>query len=291
MVESGDISFLDAYVLWRDPLLAAVVAAGLCGYLGVFVVLRRVAFVSAALSQISGLGVALAFYVGSYFGVDPHAEDTPLTFSPVLYALVLSCTGSVLLGLPGRAKRITSEAIVALAYLAASASVVLILSSARIVQEAHEVGDLLFGNAVAIRREHLIALLVTAAAVAVVHAIFFKDFLFVSFDGETARSAGYPVVMLDVLLYASIGTAVAVATRAIGTLPVFAFLVLPAGAALLLSERTPVIVVLAITISVLCAVAGYYLSFVHGLPTGPTMAALCAASWLPGVRFLLKRRG
>jgi zinc transport system permease protein len=285
-----EISFFDAYELWKEPLLASVVAAGLCGYLGVFVVLRRVAFVSAALSQISGLGVSLAFFVGSFFGADPHDPSLPLWLSPILYALTLSCLGSVLLGLPSQTRRISAESLVALAYLAASASVVLLLSSPRIVQEAHEVGDLLFGNAVAVREEHLRALCLAALAVGLVHAIFFKDFLFVSFDGDTARSAGYPVAFLDALLYASIGTAVAVATRAVGTLPVFAFLVLPAGAALLLAERLRWVVCLSVGIAVGAAVAGYLLSFIFSLPTGPAMAALCAAAWLPGLRLLRARR-
>ncbi|MGC4114149.1 MAG: iron chelate uptake ABC transporter family permease subunit [Myxococcales bacterium] len=283
------MSFLDAYFLWRDPLAAAAVAAALCGYLGVFVVLRRVAFVSAVLSQISGLGVALAFLLGSIAGVDPHSGSTPWYLSPALFALVLTCAASIALGLPARARRISPETLVAFAYVAASASVVLVLASPRIVQEAHEVGELLFGNAVAVREEHLVDLAIAAVAIALVHAVFFKDFLFVSFDGETARSVGYPVTLLDAALHLTLAVAVAVATRAIGTLPVFAFLVLPAGAALLWSQRIRVVVVLSVTIAVVAAALGYYLSFVYQLPTGPTMAALCAAAWLPGLRLFRRR--
>lgn len=279
------MSFLDAYFLWRDPLAAAAVAAALCGYLGVFVVLRRVAFVSAALSQISGLGVALSFYLGSFLGVDPHGE-TPWYLSPALFALVLSCVASVALGLPARARRVNPESVVALAYLAASASVVLVLASPRIVQEAHEVGELLFGNAVAVREEHLVELAVAALAIGLVHVVLFKDFVFVSFDPETARSVGYPVTRLDIVLNLTLAVAVALATRAIGTLPVFAFLVLPAGAALLWSQRLRVVVVLSVGIALVAAALGYYLSFVYQLPTGPTMAALCAFAWLPGLRLL-----
>ena len=278
------MSFLDAYFLWRDPLAAAVVAAALCGYLGVFVVLRRVAFVSAVLSQISGLGVALAFLTGSIAGVDPHAATTPWYVSPALYALVLTCGASIALGLPARARRISPETLVAFAYVAASASVVLVLASPRIVQEAHEVGELLFGNAVAVREEHLVELAIAAVVIAAVHGVLFKDFLFASFDPDTARSVGYPVTFLDAALHLTIAVAVAVATRAIGTLPVFAFLVLPAGAALLWTRRMRLVVILSIGIAVLAAALGYYLSFLYQLPTGPTMAALCAIAWLPGLR-------
>ena len=108
----------------------------------------------------------------------------------------------------------------------------LVLASPSIVQEAHEVGELLFGSAVAVREPNLVALAVAAVVVAVTHGALFKDLVFVSFDGETARSIGHPVARLDAALNLSIAVTVAMATRALGTLPVFAFLVLPAGAAL-----------------------------------------------------------
>lgn len=283
-----DIGFFEAYFLWRNAMAAAVVAAALCGYLGVFIILRRMAFVSAALSQVSGLGVALSFFVGSYLGVDPHGDAVPWYISPMFLALVLSCAASALLALPARARRIPSESLVALAYLAASAAVVLVLASPRIVQEAHEVGELLFGSAVAVREQNLEALAAAAVLVALVHGALFKDFVFVSFDGETARSVGYPVARLDAVLNLTVAVTAAMATRAIGTLPVFAFMVLPAGAALLVARRLWSASVLAVAIAIVSAVLGYYLSFAYQLPTGPTMAALCALAWVPAA--LLRRR-
>jgi zinc transport system permease protein len=284
----NDIGFFEAYFLWRNAMAAAVVAAALCGYLGVFIVLRRMAFVSAALSQVSGLGVALSFFVGSYLGVDPHSEQVPWYISPLFLALVLSCVAAALFAARGRRRRANPETLVALAYLAASAAVVLVLASPRIVQEAHEVGELLFGSAVAVREQNLAALAVAALLVAVVHAVLFKDFVYVSFDGETAATVGYPVGRLDVALNLTVAVAVAMATRALGTLPVFAFLVLPAGAALLAARRLRTAAALAVGIAIVSAVLGYYLSFVYQLPTGPTMAALCALAWIPAG--LLRRR-
>ena len=80
------MSFWDASFLWLEPMIASLIGAGLLGYLGFFVVLRRIAFMSAALSQVSGLGVATAFWVGSFFGISPH-DDVAFWFSPVTFAL------------------------------------------------------------------------------------------------------------------------------------------------------------------------------------------------------------
>src|ERR1019366_1745070 len=123
-----DISFFEAYFLWRNAMAAAIIAAGLCGYLGIFIVLRRMAFVSAALAQVSGLGVAVSFLIGSCLGVDARGGLVPWYISPVFLALVLSSAASMLLALPERARRTNPETLVALSYLAASASVVLVLA-------------------------------------------------------------------------------------------------------------------------------------------------------------------
>ena len=158
------MSFWDASFLWLEPMIASLIGAGLLGYLGFFVVLRRIAFMSAALSQVSGLGVATAFWVGSFFGISPH-DDVAFWFSPVTFALGFALLGAAAFTLPSRSRRVAPESVVALAYLASSALVIVVLNSPRIAQEAHEIGDLLFGNAVVVRREHLIQLAVGAVLV------------------------------------------------------------------------------------------------------------------------------
>jgi zinc transport system permease protein len=133
-----------------------------------------------------------------------------------------------------------------------------------------------------VKREHLIELCIAALLIFTVHRIFFKDFLFCSFEPETARSMRYPVRALDLALHLSLAVAIAVSTRTLGALPVFAFLVLPSGAALLLAQSLHRVLVLSILIAVLSAVLGYYLSWVWSMPTGPMMVALAAASWAIG---------
>jgi zinc transport system permease protein len=286
---SETLSFWDARFLWQEPMLAAVIGGGVLGYLGFFVLLRRIAFMSAALSQVSGLGVAVAFLVGSYAGISPH-DEAPFWASPGIYAFLFASIGAAVMTLPARSRRVTPESVVALAYLASSAFVMVVLSSPRIAQEAHEVGDLLFGNAVVVKHEHLVQLAIAAGVTLVLHGLFFKEFLFSSFDPDTARVSGVPVKRIELLLQLSLALCIAVATRAIGALPVFSFLVLPAGAALLFSERLKVVLALSVGIGVVCAALGYYLSWTLSLPTGSVMVALAAAFWaMAGVKRLIER--
>lgn len=285
------MTFWDARFLWGEPMLASVLAAALLGYLGFFVVLRRMAFMSAALSQVSGLGVAVAFWVGSLMNVEPHSP-TPAVLSPSTFAFAFAALGAMAMAATPRTRRVTPESLVALLYLGASAGVMVVLASPRIAQEAHEVGDLLFGNAVVVRHEDVIELAVVALLTFGLHGLFFKEFLFASFDPDTAKVFGVPVKRMELLLLASLALCIAVATRALGALPVFGFLVLPAGAAMLLSERLRPVLTLSVVIAVLSAAAGYYVSWTLSLPTGPVMVSLAVSVWaLAAVnQFINKRR-
>lgn len=281
MSEGADtVDLATFWALFGPAIAAAMVAAVLCGFLGFFVVTRRIAFVSSALGQISGLGVAAGFFLGSLLGADPHSGEAPLWLDPVLIALLVTGGTAMLLAFVPRVQRTPPESMVAFVYLVGTALAIVVLASPRLALEKHEVEELLFGNAVAVRTEHLLELGVVAALVLLSQAVLFKDFLFVSFDREMAQTLGMPVAWLDLGLHLSIGLSVAVATRAIGALPVFSFLVLPASAALWAADTVKGVLVLSVLGALASASLGFWLSFVESLPTGPMMVVVAGVAWV-----------
>src|SRR5947209_8403634 len=248
-------------------------------------------FVSAALSEISGVGVATAFYVGAVLGIDPHAHATiPLLLEPTWFALVFACAAAALFSLRPGHRKLASETIVGLGYIISSALVLAILNSPRIAQEAHAVGDILFGNAVTVPRSQIYALLAASFAAVLAHVLFFKEVLFVSYDQETAVVQGVGVIRYELLLNLATAVVISVATRAVGALPVFAFTVLPAAAALMLTERMRSTIILSVLFGVIAAAVGYYCSWVFAMPTGATMVVVASVFLFPGL-IRISRRG
>jgi zinc transport system permease protein len=247
-------------------------------------------FVSAALSEISGVGVAFAFYVSSIAGINPHLHRAvPVLLEPTWFSLLFACGAAVLFSLRPGHRKLAAETIVGLGYIVASALVLAILNSPRIAQEAHAVGDILFGNAVTVPRAQIYALAAAGAAALLVFGLFFKELLFVSYDPETAVVQGVGVFRYEVLLNMLIAVVISVATRAVGALPVFAFTVIPAAAALMLTERLRATVILSLLFGILAAAVGYYVSWVEALPTGATQVVCAAVFLVPGVVRLFRR--
>jgi zinc transport system permease protein len=288
---SGFADFWAGQELWREPLLAGVLAAALLSYLGVFVVLRRMVFVSAALSEISGVGVAFAFYVSSIAGINPHLHRAvPVLLEPTWFSLLFACGAAVLFSLRPGHRKLATETIVGLGYIIASALVLAILNSPRIAQEAHAIGDILFGNAVTVPESQILALLAVGAAALLVHGLFFKELLFTSYDPETAVVQGVGVLKYELTLNLIIAVVISVATRAVGALPVFAFTVIPAAAALMVTEQIRRTLALSVGIGIVAAAIGYYMSWVESLPTGASMVIVASFFLIPGLLRLLRRR-
>jgi zinc transport system permease protein len=273
--------FLSARELWQAPLAASLIAGALLGFLGVYVVLRRTVFVSAALTQISTAGLVFGLFLEERFHVEAEHVEHQLGM-----AMGFAVVGAVLLGTL-RPRRLPAEAAVGAAWVAASALVVLGVS--RLVHAAHDLSGMVFGNAVAVPDEELWILALVAAFCLAVHLAFEKELRFASFDPETAQALGMRVGRWDALLYLTVGLAIPATARALGALPVFAFLTLPASAALLLRLRLRAVFALAASMGVLAAGGGYLVSWFAETPTGATMVVLAALFLLPGAAARLVR--
>jgi len=271
---SGLAGFLAARELWQAPLLASALAGAMLGFLGVYVVLRRIVFVSAALTQISTLGLVVGLFAEERLHVEAEHAHHQLGM-----AMGFAVAGALLLG-AWRPRRLPAEAGVGAAWVVTSALVV--LGIARLVHVSHDLGGMVFGNAVAVPPEELWIMGVVALACAAIHAAFGKELRFVSFDPETARALGMRVWLYDALFSVSIGLAIPAAARVLGALPVFALLTLPAAAALLWRLRLGPALAVAAGFGLVAAVGGYLASWFGETPTGATMVATAALLVLPG---------
>lgn len=276
--------FWAAQDIWREPLAASVLVGGLLGFLGVYVVLRRMVFVSAALTQLATLGLIVALLAEERMGVEIEHPSVQLAA-----ALAFSVAGALLLGTLGAGRRLPTEAGVGMSYVVAGALV--ILGANRLVHAAHDLNAMVFGNAVAVPLSDLLALGAVTLFCAVVHTIFQKEIVFVSFDRESAEAMGLKGRLWSGLLFFTVGLAIPVSARALGALPVFAFLTIPAAAALLLAGRLRAAFALATVLGLVAAAGGYVLSWFWQTPTGPTMVVLAALFAVPGAVARLVRGG
>jgi zinc transport system permease protein len=257
-------------------LAAGLVVALVCAYLGVYVVLKRIVFVGAALAEVSTVGVALSFLpVVAHFAFLRTMDHE--TTRPLFLALLLVLAGVVYFSQHASSGDVPREAVIGVAYSAATAFAIIFLSVSPSAEK--EALDLIQGNVLTISPAAIHQLLWFAIPIAVLHLLLFKEFMLVSFDAEYARTLGYRARVIELLFYLTLGLMIAVAIKVVGTLLVFGYLVLPAVAALKLTRRLHLAFALAVAIAAAATLAGIYISAWQGsnIPMGPAMVAAATA--------------
>lgn len=272
MTDATDVTlraFFAGWELFGPPALAAALAGAMLGVVGVYVVLRRLVFLSAATSQAAGLGVAIAFYAQAHWGLAAGLA------SPTAGAALFTLAGIFLITRDhGGGRR---ESLLGVTYLVGAAGSLAV--GTRIAQELHDIETILFGSAVAVLPDDFRAVLATTILVLALHAWLWRGFAAVSFDRDGATVRGLPVRSLEASFFVALALAISVATRVLGALPTFAFSVLPALAAVRLAPNVPRALWIAAALGAGTGFGGYLAAFRWQIPVGASQA-LCGAALL-----------
>ena len=242
------------------------VLAGVCS---VFVLLRRLAFASDALTHTIFPGAAIAFAVGASL------------FAGALAAGVLS---AVALTVATRVLRTDDDAV--LGVLLGSFFAVGVIVVSRSSSYTADLSALLFGRILAVDGDEILVTAVVAAAVLGALALFGKELVLRAFDPVGASALGYRPVLLDLLLNVAIALVVVAAEKAVGTVLVIALLVTPAATARLVCSRVGPMLWVSCLLSLVCGWGGlvlsYDLSLNHGLrvASGATVVVILTAAFL-----------
>src|SRR3954462_11206728 len=205
------------------PIAASVLLPWLLVYLGLHVVQRGIIFVDIAMAQMASLGICLAVL---------------LQFEPeslVAYAIALGVTllGAAVFALTGkRATRVPQEAIIGVSYVIAAAAAVLLLS--RSAHGNEEIRNMLVGDITVVSAAEVWKCFCVFLVVGVIHFVFRKNFVLVSFQRDEAYRRGWRVRWWDFFFYATFGIVVTIFVRVAGVLPVFSYLIVPAVCAVTL---------------------------------------------------------
>lgn len=255
--------FTQGFVL--NALLVSVVMGLLLAYLGVHVVARGIVFVDLALGQISMLGVATAAYLES---------------NPTAIAIVFTLAGAFVLSfIKVTDKRLKQEAIIGIVYAFTSALTVLLIS-----KSAHgesDISEVLFGSMFTVTQSDILWMAVVFAVIGIVHVVFRRQFfeLTTKFEDHDVDDVGVFNVW-NFLFYLSIGLAIVLAVRAGGVIPVFAFIVVPPVAAILLTRGRAAVIALALFVSVAGSILGLYTSVRFDFPAGSSIVAVLGVLFL-----------
>jgi manganese/iron transport system permease protein len=244
-------------------LIASSMVGLVCAVVGTYMVLRGLAFMGDALSHAAFPGVVAAY----------------LLKGPFYLGAAIAAIGTALaIGWISRRGNLRGDTAIGVLFAGMFALGIFLFSTIR-----NYVGDLfgfLFGEVLGISDSDLLGLLVLGLIVLVVIAIFWKEFLYATFDPLGAGAAGLKVVALEYLFLVLIALTIVVSLQAVGIILVVAMLVTPAATAQLLTQQFGRLMLIAIVIGVISPIVGLYISWWVNSASGATIVLVETALFL-----------
>ncbi len=262
----------------RFALLGSVLLGICCGLMGSFLVVRKLALMSDALSHAVLPGVALGFLWN--MSKDPVAIFIGATIAGLLGAGLVQAIRSTT-----KHKEDAALGFVLASFFAVGACLVTMIQN---LPDGNKSGldKFMFGQAAALGRADVILLGIVAVVTVVIVLLFYKEFLVTSFDAAFASSGGIPAQIFHYVLMVLLAFAIVSSLQAVGVVLVAAMLVIPAAAAYLLTDRFGWMLILAAAFGVATGAMGSFLSFVgRNLPTGPLMVLAATAVFIAALLF------
>jgi len=248
------------YTFMQRALLASTVIGIVTAVIGVYVVLKGMAFIGAGIAHASFGGVALGFLLG---------------LNLIATASVFSLAGAIGIGLVSKRGELREDAAIGIFFTASMAFGVLLVG----LLQGYNVDlfGFLFGSVLAVSREDLVLSVALGAVVLLTVGLLYKELMFISFDPEMAQVVGVPAAQLYYLLLALIAVTIVISIRVVGVILVEALIVTPAAAAYQLTDDFHRMMGIAVGIGVLSAIAGLFLSYWLNVASGATIVLTATA--------------
>ncbi len=250
----------------QRSLAAAALVGGLCSLIGVFVVLRGLAFVGAGTAHAAFAGVALAYLLG---------------LPPLALAIAFGLGMVWTVGLLEEQGRMKLDVSIGILYTATMALAILFIGMMKTYNA--EVYGYLFGSVLAVTAEELLVISALGCLVLATIMLFAKELYFIAFDQDMAEASGVPARRIYFLLLSLIALTIVVSLKTVGAILVFALILIPASTAYQLTHSLTQLTLFSVAIGTTCAIGGVLISYAWDLPSGPTIVLLATTLFFASV--------
>ena len=237
---------------------AAVLTGIVCAVVGVYVVVRGMAFFGDALAHSILPGVAVGYLVTS-------GAREPLFWWGTGTAVIVS----ILIGTISRGAKIKQDTAIGIIFAGMFALGIAIISTVK--SYTVDLTHFLFGDVLGVSGNQLITISIFSGLILLLVIAFYKEFLVLTFDSTLAATLRIPIRAYEYLQLVLIALTIAVSFQAVGVALMVAMLVTPAAAAYLLTKRLPVMMLLAAAMASASGVMGLYFSFYINVASGPAI--------------------
>jgi len=250
------------YEFFTRAILVSVLVGGVCGLLGVYIVLRGMSYIGHGMSHAVFGGAVASYVVGFNFYIG---------------AAIWGFVSAILINEITRRNRIKADAAIGVVTTAGFAIGVFLISTTRSYTRNFEA--LLFGNILGITDQDLLVIVFVTIITAAFIFFFQKRLLFTLFDKDTAKVYGVRTNMVELLFSLILATVVIASMNSIGVTLLAAAIVAPAISARMITNNFSKMVISSTVMGIIVAFLGMYSSYFYDSASGSTIVLYGAGAF------------
>ncbi len=248
-------------------LIAAGLVGIVCAVVGVYVVLRGMAFFGDALAHAVLPGVALGYLISG------GGRETLFWWALGSTVLVALAIGRI-----SRRAEIKEDTAIGILFASMFALGIALISTVR--SYSVDLSHFLFGDVLSVSARDLWLTAAFGVVILLIIFLFYKEFLVLSFDPVLAATLRLPAGLLNNLLFILMALTISVSMQTVGVALMVAMLVTPAATASLLTRRMWAMMLVSAAIGAFSAVTGLYLSYYLNIVSGSAIVLTATAIFM-----------
>lgn len=260
------------YEFFVRGLIVATLVGGLCGLIGVYIVLRRMSYIGHGLSH-AIFGGAVTSYV--------------LSINFFVGASLWGFISALLINLTAKKRGINADAAIGIVTTASFALGVALISKFKSFTRSFDAA--LFGNILGITETDLLAIVVVTIIAVVAIFVGYKYLLFTTFESEVAGLYGVPTGWVDAAFALLLAAIIVVSLQVLGVTMLAAAIVIPPVTAQLLTNNFHKMLIFSVVIGALCGLGGLYMSFYIDVSSGASVVLFSAGVFVLFLSFTTLR--
>jgi len=233
---------------------AAFLASITCGFIGAYIVARRMVFISGGITHASFGGIGLGYFLG---------------INPIFGAAIFSILSAFGIRLVSKQTDIREDSAIGILWSFGMAVGIIFIYLTP--GYAPNLMTYLFGSILTVTTTDLTLMAILAALTVVVFMLFYRTILFISFDEEYARSHNAPVETFNYLMLTLVALVIVINIRVAGIILVISYLTIPQSTANLFVNDLKKIIILSMIISFAGSILGLIISYYWNIPSGATI--------------------
>ncbi|MBD5104367.1 MAG: metal ABC transporter permease [Ruminococcaceae bacterium] len=243
--------------------LTVGILVSLCAsLLGASLVLKRYSMIGDGLSHV-GYG---ALAIAAALNLAPLQVAIPVVVAAAFFLLRLS-----------QNSKLKGDALIAIISCSALSVGMIVVS---VFEVSIDVNSYMFGSILALQSEDLVLSVVSSLFVIVLYVLFYNKIFAVTFDESFSKATGIKTGVYNALIALLTAVVIVVGMRLMGALLISGLVIFPSLSAMRICKSYRGVTLTSVFISVICFIAGLFITFYLPVPTGACIVVTNLAAFL-----------